>query len=293
MSRYIPIALLLSLASAVATADEVRRVVDASSDGRVAISNPAGSIEVKGWSRDQVEVTAELGRGVDELIFERDGNEVKVFIRAKGHSGRGTSSDLQIRVPQNSSLKISSVSADISTNDVRGAQRLQSVSGDIDTFAFDADLDIESVSGDISLGGSGSALRTKVGSVSGDIDVVGLSGEIETSSVSGDLVVADGEYSRASMNTTNGDIVFRARLLEKGRLDIETINGDVDLEFDGELSARFDIETFNGDIRNCFGPESQRTSRYAPGRELNFTEGSGSGRVSIRTLNGDLQMCRD
>lgn len=291
MRRFIAIALCLATATAVA--DDVRRTLDASSDGRVAISNPAGSIEVKGWNRDQVEVTGDLGRGVDELVFERSGNEVKVVVKSKGHSGRGTSSDLQVRVPHMSSVKVNSVSADISTNDVRGAQRLQTVSGDIDTFAFDSDIDVETVSGDISIGGSGAALRITAGSVSGDIDIVGLSGEVETSSVSGDLVVADGEFSRASMNTTNGDIVFRARLLGKGRLDVETINGDVDIDFLGELSARFDIETFNGDIRNCFGPEAQRTSRYAPGRELNFTEGSGSSRVTVRTLNGDLQMCRD
>ena len=58
------------------------------------------------------------------------------------------------------------------------------------------------------------------------------------------------------------------------------------------MSARFDIETFNGNIRNCFGPDSVRTSKYAPGRELKFTEGGGSGRVTINTLNGNLRLCK-
>jgi DUF4097 and DUF4098 domain-containing protein YvlB len=81
-------------------------------------------------------------------------------------------------------------------------------------------------------------------------------------------------------------------LLDGGRRDIETVNGSVDIEFDGEVSARFDIETFNGDIRNCFGPDAVRVSKYAPGYELKFTEGDGTGRVTVETLNGDLRICK-
>jgi hypothetical protein len=35
-----------------------------------------------------------------------------------------------------------------------------------------------------------------------------------------------------------------------------------------------------------------RTSKYAPGRELRFTEGDGDARVSIKTLNGSLRLCK-
>jgi len=36
-----------------------------------------------------------------------------------------------------------------------------------------------------------------------------------------------------------------------------------------------------------------RTSKYAPGKELRFTEGDGSARVLIKTLNGGINLCRD
>ena len=106
------------------------------------------------------------------------------------------------------------------------------------------------------------------------------------------LLVVNGVFDRASLGTVNGDIVFHARLLDDGRLEVETVNGDVDIEFAGDVSARFDIETFNGDIRNCFGPKAVRVSEYGPGYELSFTEGDGSGRVTIETLNGDLRLCK-
>ena len=61
----------------------------------------------------------------------------------------------------------------------------------------------------------------------------------------------------------------------------------------GKLSAKFDVETFNGDIENCYGHEARRTSKYAPGYELSFTQGDGDGRIEIATLNGDIDICND
>ncbi len=90
----------------------------------------------------------------------------------------------------------------------------------------------------------------------------------------------------------NGEIIFHAGLRDGGKLSVETVNGDVDIQFADGVSARFDIETFNGDIDNCFGPKAERTSKYAPGWELSFTEGDGDGRVTITTLNGDVEMCK-
>ena len=63
------------------------------------------------------------------------------------------------------------------------------------------------------------------------------------------------------------------------------------LDLQGPVGAEFDVSSFNGDIRNCFGPAPVRTSEYAPGRELRFREGAGTGRVRIKTLNGDISVC--
>ena len=290
MKRFIP--LIMIATSACAAADDEERSVDASPDGLVSISNTAGSIDVRGWSRNQVDVRADLGSGVDELVVERDGDKVLVQVKTR-RSMRSSSTDLHVRVPENSSIELSGISAVISVAGVLGAQRLQSISGDIETMAHEADVDIETVSGDVDLEGDRRPIHVTLSTVSGDIDVDNVFGDIKSGSVSGDLYIVDGEFNRVSMNTTSGDMVFQATLLGDGRFDVETINGDVDIKFAGEISASFDIETFNGEIRNCFGPEPVRTSRYAPGRELSFTEGGGSSRVIIRTLNGDLRLCRD
>ena len=284
--------LAIALAHA-AGAEEVSRKLDAPAAGTVSIDNTAGSVVVRGWSKNEVEVSGDLGRDVEELVFERDGNVVNVHVRTGRRSGRAIDTDLVVRVPERSTIKVGGVSLDIEVSDVHGPQRLSTVSGDVTTRAYESDVDIESVSGDIDVRGGGDSARTHVNTVSGDIDVVDLAGEIEIASVSGDLAVSGGRWSRVNANTTSGDFDFDGELLGKGRLDVETINGDLELIFKGDLSAEFDVETFNGEIDNCFGPKAVRTSRYAPGSELKFTEGDGAGRVTIRTLNGDLRFCKN
>ena len=292
MMKKAKILFLGFVATTTFAAETVNETLDAAADGEVTISNVAGSVEVRGWSRNQVEVTGELGSGVEELIFERDGNEVIVKVKLPRRSMRSGSAELVINVPAASSLQIDTVSADIDVSDVQGEQRLQSVSGDITTSVFGSEIDAESVSGDIEVAGDNQSIEARLHSVSGDVIAENLSGDLRSETVNGEINVIDGSFQRISGETVNGEIVFRIGLLDGGRLDAETVNGTVDVEFEGEVSARFDIETFNGSIRNCFGPESVRTSKYAPGRELKFTEGGGEGRVTINTLNGSIRLCK-
>ena len=274
-----------------AAAEEVDKTIDAAANGHVHVSNIAGEVTIAGWSRKQVEVTGELGRNVEELIVERDGDKVTIKVKVPRRGGRGIDSDLHIHVPEGSSIDVGTVSADISVSEVRGEQKLNSVSGDIDTEADGNDVSAEAVSGDIDVKGQDKTAETRANTVSGDVTLFRVAGIVVGESVSGDVIVDQGSFERASLNTVNGEIVFRAGLRDGGRLQIETVNGDVDVEFDDRVSGRYDIETFNGDIRNCYGPKAERTSKYTPGWELSFQEGSGNARVTISTLNGDVSMC--
>lgn len=287
--------LTLFFASAFA-AGELPKTIEAAPDGVVSIENTAGSVEVRGWSRNQVEVSGDLGEDVEELVLQRDARRNTVTVRVRVPSGRGRrdiSSDLVVRVPEQSSVNVNGVSSDVTVEGVSGSLRLNSVSGDIEAEAREADVDAETVSGDVLVRGSGRNNRSRLTSVSGDVEARNLSGEIEANSVSGDVTITDGKFDTVRGETVSGDLAFNAELLDNGRLDMETVNGEIEINFRGDLSARFDIETFNGDIDNCFGPEPERTSRFAPGSELKFTEGGGSARVTIQTLNGDLNLCKE
>lgn len=274
-------------------AEDVDKTLDAAPDGHVDITNISGEVTVRGWSRDEVEVTGTLGRNVEELIFERDGDKITIKVKVPKDMGRGIESDLHISVPQNSSIDVGAVSADIDVTDVRGEQRLHTVSGDVDTESSGSDVSAESVSGDVEVNGDNKDCETNASTVSGDVTLFRVAGDVSGESVSGDVVIDEGSFSRVDLSTVNGELVFQAELRKDGKLSAETVNGDVDVELAGDVSARIDVSTFNGRIRNCFGPDAERTSKYAPGWSLDFTEGGGDGRIDISTMNGGVNLCRD
>jgi len=273
-------------------AEEVDKTLDAAPDGQVIISNIAGSVTVTGWSRNAVEVTGTLGRNVEELIFERNRDKVTIKVKVPRRGGRGIDSDLHISVPQDSSIDVSGVSADISVTEVMGEQRLHTVSGDVSTESAGSDVMAESVSGDVEVDGDKSDAETMARTVSGDVTLFRVSGMVSAESVTGDVIVDEGSFSRVDLSVVNGELLFQAELRQDGKLSAETVNGDVDVELVGDVSAKIDVNTVNGRIRNCFGPEPERTSKYAPGWSLSFTEGDGNGRVNISTVNGGVSLCR-
>ena len=277
-------------------AEEIDETRDASADGKVKIYNTAGSVAVEGWSQNAVQVTGTLGKEVDEFIFERKGDTVVVKVKPKKNQnsgGRSTSSYITVRIPRKSSIEVATISAGIDVEDVEGEQELQSVSGQVTTNAFAAEIEVETVSGGIDVSGIGEDIESELTSVSGGISARELSGVIDMESVNGKLEVGGGSFSDVAMETVNGRIDFKSNLRDGGDLDIETVNGKVVANFTGSLSAEFDVNTFNGRIENCFGPKPERTSKYAPGWELSFTEGSGDGSVNISTLNGGVTLCKE
>ena len=291
MKKLIAITLGFLLALPV-LAEEVDETLEAAPDGRVDISNVAGSITVTGWTRNAVEVTGTLGRNVEELIFERNDDKVTVKVKVPSYGGRGIDSDLHINVPQQSSIYVSGVSADIGVTDVMGEQRLRTVSGDVATESASSDVLAESVSGDVEVDGDKSNIETTASTVSGDVTLFRVSGMVSAESVSGDVIVDEGSFSHADLSVVNGEVIFQSQLQQGGKLSAETVNGDVDVELVGDVSAKIDVRTTNGRIRNCFGPKAERTSKYAPGWSLGFTEGDGDGRVDISTVNGGVSLCR-
>jgi len=291
MKRLTAIVLSALLVTPV-VAEEVDETLDAASDGHVRVSNISGSVKVNGWSRSEVEVTGELGRNVEKLVFERDGDKITIKVKVPRNGGRGIESDLHIQVPQGSSLDVGTVSADIDVEDVRGEQGLNTVSGDITSEGGESDVSAEAVSGDVEINGERKDAETRANTVSGDVTLFRVAGKVSAESVSGDVIIDEGAFDRVEMSTVNGEIRFRAQLRDDGKLTAETVNGSVDLDFADGVTGRFEIDTFNGDIDNCFGDKPERTSKYTPGWEWSFQDGKGNARVQVSTLNGDVTICR-
>jgi DUF4097 and DUF4098 domain-containing protein YvlB len=275
-----------------AAADTVEKTTAADPRGDVEIVNLSGDVQVTGWDRAEVAVTADLDDDAQrlEVVSEKRRTVIRVVLPQGG--SHGGSSDMIVRVPRDSSLSINTVSADQTIQGVRGAQRLQAVSGSIATERWAEDFEAKTVSGEISVRGHGSPGMSRVSSVSGDVNLDSIGTELELMTTTGDMAVKADQLSRARIKTTNGELDLVTSLARDARIEAEAINGDLRFHLRGAIDAKFDIETFNGEIDNCFGPKPTRTREFAPGNELRFQEGEGRALVRVKTLNGTVEVCK-
>lgn len=284
---------LLVIAAPAGAGSRIDELRNADPSGHVEVTNTSGTVEIRGWDRPEVEVSGELGKGSERLEFETSGKVTHIKVVMPERSRGVEASDLRIRVPVGSSVAVNTVSADITVRDVSGAQRLQTVSGDIEAGDSANEIECKSVSGDVELTGSGASGIFTITTVSGDAELSNVAGEINANTVSGDIQMMTGTMTRSRLRSTSGDLEMTSTLSGDARLDVESISGDVRIDLRGDVNAEFDVSSFNGEIRNCFNQTARRTSEYAPGRELRFREGTGTARIRVKTLNGDVSVCRD
>jgi hypothetical protein len=296
LRRGATLAVTLALALGALPAHAERQVNErrpAAAQGRVEIVNVAGSVEVRGWERAEVEVTGTLGDAVERLDFTSTGDLTSIrVVLPKGGSYRGNGdATLVVHVPARSSLSASLVSADANVAGVLGSLQLKSVSGNV-VGESARDVRISTVSGDVQLDAKQGTNLVEVRTISGDLRVRGAAaGEIDVNSVSGDATVDVTSISRGRFKTVSGDMRVAAALATDGRFEAESVSGDVTVDFRGAAPpAEYDVETFSGSIRNCFGPKAQEPE-YGPGSRLTFRQGAGTARVSVDTKSGDVRLC--
>jgi len=284
--------LMILVVLAVAGVAQADRMVDETrplaADGRVEISNISGKIEIIGWSGDGVSITGKLEDGVEELAISSSGSRLSIEVELERRTRSNGSAYLTIKVPKNASLEIETVSANISVDGVMGELELESVSGRVEVSGETRSVEAASVSGDvIATSTSGSS---ELESVSGNIIVRRATGRLDANVVSGNIEVEGGDLDSFDAETVSGSIFCGASPTDRGRFTIETMSGTVEMVVSSDISADFYIETYSGSIKNDIGPEPKRTDKYAPGKELRFTAGSGSAKISIESFSGSVKL---
>lgn len=278
-------ALALAAPAYGATPIDERRPLNA--DGRVAVNNLAGTIEVIGWDRNEVAITGELGEDVEELEISGDANSLSVHVRYPRKT-RGSVEEtlLQLQVPKTAALDLEGVSADIRVSGIGGPLAASSVSGDIEARVKSAEVRLNTVSGDVVL--DAASARTELQSVSGDLEARGLRGTVKAETVSGDLSIDGGPFKSVAVESVSGDLQLLAQALEAGgELRAETLSGQLTVRLAQPPDAQVSLKTFSGTLSSDYG-------QIQPGerRKLETTLGSGKGRIELNSFSGDIHLGR-
>jgi DUF4097 and DUF4098 domain-containing protein YvlB len=285
--------LVLMAGVAVSAADDrtFDRVVPAQPRGVVELSNVSGKIEVSGWDRSEVSVHAELGSGAERVEMSSEGGRTSIKVLVPHSSSHSGETVLQVKVPKESELDVSAVSADVTTTNVLGMQRLSTVSGEVSAELAGADLELKTVSGDVRLKGHGQPARLHVSTVSGDVRLEHGAGELEASTVNGTLSVSLDSARSLRARTTSGDLRFVGKLTRGAELEATSVSGDLNVRASADGGFTYEVSSFSGDVSDCFNVSPERTSKYGPGTRLGGTRGDGAGHVRLKTMSGDVQLC--
>ena len=296
--KTLTLALLCALAQPSWAGSPINGNAAINPDGRLEVHNVRGSVQVRTWDKNQVDVRGTLGEG-SRFDISGSGADVVVKIRNSdegrmswwGSSGPREDTELEIRVPKGVSPEVHVVSAEVDVAGIDGSRsvNVESVSGDVRLDARADRYELQSVSGDLRCTG-GAAKRARMESVSGDITAENLAGEIGVETVSGDAHFSAGAISELKMNSVSGDMTATGSLAPRGRIKAETLSGDVRIELSGDLSASIDAETFSGDIRSDYG--TVETEEHGPGERLRAKAGNGDGEIELKSFSGTLSLRR-
>jgi DUF4097 and DUF4098 domain-containing protein YvlB len=281
---------LVAPLAALAGVGSVDRTVAATPNGEVEISNVSGSVDVRGWDRNEVRVTGQFDEDVERVDVESSGGRVVIKV-VLPRSSSDNEAILEVQVPKMSAVEVGAVSADVTTRGVLGTQRIKTVSGEITAEISGDNSEVRSVSGDLTLRGSGKPIALRASSVSGSVDLTDGAGTLDVVTVSGDARVVMTEAKDIRARTTSGELDLKARMTRDGRVDAEGVSGDLTLMLTSPVALSVEVESFSGDITGCLSEGVERVSKYGPGVRLNVRNVESGPRVRAKSLSGDIEIC--
>ena len=293
------VAAVFSTTGVAAAEAQFSKQVPVAAQDRVSVSNISGSVTITTWDRPEVDVQGELGSGIERVDVRQESGNVDIHVVVKLDQGgwrnydgwKNSEARLQIRLPANVQVEVSTISAQITVTGIHGKMRLKSISGNIFSDFVGTDLDARTISGIIGLSGGDAHSRLRAASVSGDVNLIHIAGDVEVRTTSGGIDIEMQGADEVRAQSVSGSVAVRGPLASDGHLDLQSVSGRVKVAVQAAEGYRYNVSSFfSGTIRNCFGYEVQRSESRSSER-LEGVRGEGKGSVSVKGHSGSVELC--
>lgn len=263
--------------------------------GRVELEGFNGSVEVRGWDKESIDIDGTKSASRKELL-----DQIKIDIAASADSVRikadrpmerrgNMSVSFVLSVPRRVVLdRIQSTNGSVRVQDVEGNARLRSSNGSLKVSGFKGNLDATTTNGSVDLSGftGGAVVRTSNGSIRAD----GVRGFLEAMTTNGsvDARVAEASGRPIRVESSNGRVVLAVESLKDTDVIANTTNSSVTLKLPSSLNARVRAATSNSGIESEFDVTARGSISK---NRLEGNIGSGGGPlVDVRTSNGSIRL---
>lgn len=264
----------------------VDQTLPAAKNALVEIQNPAGSVTIKAWGREEVAVQGTLGKGAEKLDFSGDPQRLRLVVKVSSRE-RLPESDLVVSVPAGGRVQVSGVSTKVDVTGVAGPISTQTVDGGV-TVSGAAEVEVRTVNGAVDV--TGTKKRVKVNAVNGNATVKGGSGTVDASTVDGSLVVSGGSLEDVRLNSVQGSVRFEGQLPAGASLHAHTVGGTVTLAIPASSGVDYTVGTMSGAIKNDLS--DAKPKEMIARKELSFSTGGGGATVKVDTLSGAVNLVK-
>jgi len=268
------------LLTTLAQSDDTTFAVDPNS--RLELTNREGSIVVRTWDRNEVEVrTNRRYRGRIEI--ERSAGTVR--IREDRRWDDDDDLDYRLTVPASMALDLRGSETDVRVEGTTGEVNIDLLDGDVYVRGGSGRVTIRTDDGEIDA--EDLAGRIRLSSMDGDVTLSGASGEIEIDATDGAITMLEIEAATVVANTVDGDVWFDGVLAPSGSYRLTTHDGDVTVRIPEDSDAQVRMARHDGEFTSDFPMTLQRLPM---GRRIEFNLGRGGAELQIEAFDGDITL---
>ena len=238
------------------------------------IHNHYGSITVQEGSNFELKVKGKIGKMVlgeetPPVWFAKNGMKAQNGVLEVGLENTMPMNgvfDIHLTMPASLSLKLRTISGEISVSGSFSVEAAQTVSGNLQF----SNARFE---------------KAKIETVSGDQKIIGGLVSLESRSSSGDISLQHARIERFTCQILSGDIELKEPVLqENSSIDILTTSGDVAVSSPQGFIGTIKATSRAGTIRSNWAQVSQESPH-----SIRIEGGSGATLI-VETINGDIQL---
>ncbi len=259
-----------------ATEEKIERTFETGEQCELTVENVQGEIEVSGWDRPEVQVTA-VKRGNGDIQVDIGADGPRVWVRTKKEpSGRWLSwlrtdkgmaeVNYDIKVPRTSQISLKGVNGAIGVTDITGTVYAKAVNGA---------TRLRGISG-----------STIVKAVNGGLEADDLSGKAGFTTVSGGIAIRRSQLSSLSAKTVSGSVTVETSLDPQGSYQARTVSGGFELVIPADSRCTITAKSASGGV-DCELPCEVKESGRGRWRA---DVGGGGVKIGFNSVSGGVRI---
>jgi DUF4097 and DUF4098 domain-containing protein YvlB len=267
----------VTLVASPAHADRIEKHFLVQSKPMITVRNASGRVQVKAWSKNEVQVTWTNTSGKTAVETEQAGNRIEVVTQHdEKASAEELKTDFEITVPVESELSVRTDSGNVT---------VESVHGDMTFDTVGANLQLSDVDGYV-------VIKT----IDGSLVCTRCAGKLEANSISGNMQIIQPTLDSVRVQTSSGNILFDGGFLNRGVYIMKNFSGTIEVHFSSNDSFDLNATSLKGNVINqaSIKPDTHG-SHHVPskwGQSFIGTLNDGHAKVELSSFSGTIKILK-